>query len=132
MYAAHKTVLSAHYITINVSCHVPKDKWLIELKPTLRTHGWPSQLSVQLLILAQVLISRCVGLNPALDSGLSRAKPAWDSLSPSPCPSYPLPSINKLKNKQKTYGAMTPQIFGFHIHDSESLAVTCLEIFNIE
>ena len=39
--------------------------------------GWLSQLSVQLLILAQVMISQFMGLNPTLGSALT----AWDSLS---------------------------------------------------
>ena len=46
-------------------------------KNVIGTPGWLSQLSISLLILAQVMISQFLGLS---------AEPAWDSLSPSPPP----------------------------------------------
>ena len=46
---------------------------------------WLSRLSDQLLISAQVMISRLVRLCPMLGSALS-AEPAWDSLSAHPHP----------------------------------------------
>ena len=80
-----------------------KYKLLLENAETVyaRVHGWLSQLSVWLLILAQVMISMFMGSGPS--SGHSvRADPAWDSLPPSlSAPSLlmlsPPLKINKIK-----------------------------------
>ena len=46
--------------------------------------GWLNQLSVRLLVLAQVMISWFTSLSPTLRrSVLTAAEPPWDSLSPS-------------------------------------------------
>ena len=64
---------------------------------TLGTSGWLGWLSDWLLISAQVIISGLVKLNA--DS----TEPAWDSLSPSLCPSpmsaLSLAQINEYMNK---------------------------------
>ena len=44
--------------------------------------GWLSWVSVQLLILAQVMISQ-FGIEPYIRVCADSAEPAWDSLSPS-------------------------------------------------
>ena len=58
------------------AARVPKLSLLIA---KLGVPGGLSWLSVQFLVLAQVMISRFVGLSHASDS----TEPAWDSLSPS-------------------------------------------------
>ena len=67
---------------------------------------WLSQLSIQLLILTQVMISQFMRWSPVPGSALTAwMELAWDSLSPSP--SLPSPThvlthsleINKLKKK---------------------------------
>ena len=74
-------------------------------KQPLGASGWLSQLSiwlsVQILILAQVMILQLVRWSPALGCN-DNMEPAWDSLSPSLCPSPPCSvsfKINKLKKK---------------------------------
>ena len=45
--------------------------------------GWLSQLSIRLLVLAQVVISPFRGFKPLIGLCADRAEPAWDSISSS-------------------------------------------------
>ena len=51
--------------------------------------GWLSQLSVQLLVSSQVMISQFCEFKPRVGLCADSAEPAWDSLSP--LLSLPLP-----------------------------------------
>ena len=60
--------------------------------------GWLSWLIIQLLISAQVMISRFVNWSPTYSSALS-ADSDWDSVSPLLCPFSLSLSLSLPKNK---------------------------------
>ena len=59
--------------------------------------GWLSQLGVQLLVSAQVVISWFREFEPHIGLCAGRSEPAWDSLSPSL--SAPPPLMRSLSHK---------------------------------
>ena len=60
--------------------------------------GWLSQLSVRLLISAQVVISQFVSSSPRVGLFAEGVEPAWDSLS---APPHTLRSLSKKKKERK-------------------------------
>ena len=89
---------------------------------SLRVPGWPSPLSVQLLILAQVVISQFVGVRgfePHIGFCTDSMEPACDSLSLSLSlplsvpPPFTLclfsPKLENFENKAFIYNSVSPQ-----------------------
>ena len=57
-------------------------EWLLSKRQEMRVPGWLSQLSVQLLVSAQVMISLSLEFKPCCGLWAGSDGPAWDSLSP--------------------------------------------------
>ena len=81
MYLGHTHV--AHGSNCGLACLVIwKMKWTFENQRT-GTPEWLSQLSVQLLISAQVMISMVCGIKSCIGLCAYSVRPTWDSVSPS-------------------------------------------------
>ena len=74
-------------------CNTQRVKYPIQIIRDTGAPGWLSQLSIPLLVSAEVMISQFYGLEPHVGLYAGIEEPAWDSLSLSSSPSDPPPLV---------------------------------------